>query len=537
MKRFLLGLFLSLSASAALAQGCGPTNPNCVVPTRPVGDSTNAAASTAFVQNQIAAGTTLVNSITNADGTLTISPTTGSVVASLALTHANTWTALQTFNAGAVINQPVNTLGQALLINQTPSGTTTPPFEINTIQILNDKVNVGTATTSFVEGLQLLHTYGLGSTGGRNTLAVYSFLNALPSATSGNYNFVAAEFQNKAMVSAGGTLGAEKGAIFASNPNVWALSGATNLLALTGEEIDVLAQAGSSVSLRFGLSIVDFASGGVQGYNEDVAQIFYGGVAATNWKVGIQFGSCCVNTGGATFPVSSGGTLIKSLAATVLNGIDVSATTFTGSAFKSNGFTVGQSGLTTLTTTGTSGNQGLAVGVTQTQPNSTDTADNAFKLAYTLSASSATNELVDRVFFFSFTNALTGGGAITNGRLFDLSANTNASTTTSNLDGIYIENGTASGTVTQGAAIHIASWQGTAKFGILDQSGGFWQASSLIQTGTTTVGALPACGAGTKAAHFFVTDGNTANAFRGAVTGGGALQQWVVCDGTSWLQG
>jgi hypothetical protein len=72
MKRFLLGLFLSLFVSAALAQGCGPTNPNCIVPTRPVGDSTNAAASTAFV-------------------------TTG--VANI-LTTPNTWTALQTFNGG-----------------------------------------------------------------------------------------------------------------------------------------------------------------------------------------------------------------------------------------------------------------------------------------------------------------------------------------------------------------------------------------------------------------------------------------------------
>lgn len=39
-----------------------------------------------------------VSSVSNSDGTLTISPTTGSVVASLALAHANTWTGLQTFN-------------------------------------------------------------------------------------------------------------------------------------------------------------------------------------------------------------------------------------------------------------------------------------------------------------------------------------------------------------------------------------------------------------------------------------------------------
>lgn len=42
-----------------------------------------------------------VSSVSNADGTLTISPTTGAVVSSLNLAHANTWTALQQFSQGA----------------------------------------------------------------------------------------------------------------------------------------------------------------------------------------------------------------------------------------------------------------------------------------------------------------------------------------------------------------------------------------------------------------------------------------------------
>lgn len=41
---------------------------------------------------------TSVSSVSNSDGTLTVSPVTGDVVASLNLAHANTWTALQTFN-------------------------------------------------------------------------------------------------------------------------------------------------------------------------------------------------------------------------------------------------------------------------------------------------------------------------------------------------------------------------------------------------------------------------------------------------------
>lgn len=39
-----------------------------------------------------------VTSVSNSDGTLTISPTSGAVIASLALTHPNTWTGLQSFN-------------------------------------------------------------------------------------------------------------------------------------------------------------------------------------------------------------------------------------------------------------------------------------------------------------------------------------------------------------------------------------------------------------------------------------------------------
>jgi len=56
-------------------------------------------SSTGLVSNTGAAcgsGSGAVNSVVNSDGTLTISPTTGSVVASLALGHANTWTAKQT---------------------------------------------------------------------------------------------------------------------------------------------------------------------------------------------------------------------------------------------------------------------------------------------------------------------------------------------------------------------------------------------------------------------------------------------------------
>jgi len=50
---------LCASLAPAAAQGCGPTNPNCVVVTAPNGDTTNKAASTTFVQNAFGGGSSL----------------------------------------------------------------------------------------------------------------------------------------------------------------------------------------------------------------------------------------------------------------------------------------------------------------------------------------------------------------------------------------------------------------------------------------------------------------------------------------------
>lgn len=53
MKQVLPALFYSLMSTVALAQGCGPSNPNCIVITQPPGSNDTRAASTAFVQNAV----------------------------------------------------------------------------------------------------------------------------------------------------------------------------------------------------------------------------------------------------------------------------------------------------------------------------------------------------------------------------------------------------------------------------------------------------------------------------------------------------
>lgn len=52
---------------------------------------------TALNYTEVSGGGASVTSVSNSDSTLTISPTTGNVVASLNLSHANVWSALQTF--------------------------------------------------------------------------------------------------------------------------------------------------------------------------------------------------------------------------------------------------------------------------------------------------------------------------------------------------------------------------------------------------------------------------------------------------------
>lgn len=57
------------------------------------------AADSRFELKPVSAGA--VSGVSNSDGTLTVSPTTGAVVASINLAHANTWTGQQKLNAAA----------------------------------------------------------------------------------------------------------------------------------------------------------------------------------------------------------------------------------------------------------------------------------------------------------------------------------------------------------------------------------------------------------------------------------------------------
>jgi hypothetical protein len=85
------GIVYSSGSALALLSGTG-TASQCLL------SGSNAAP----VWGSCAGGAT-VSSVSNSDGTVTISPTTGAVVASLALGHANTWTGAQTFTNSDII--------------------------------------------------------------------------------------------------------------------------------------------------------------------------------------------------------------------------------------------------------------------------------------------------------------------------------------------------------------------------------------------------------------------------------------------------
>jgi hypothetical protein len=130
---------------------------------------------------------------------------------------------------------------------------------------------------------------------------------------------------------------------------------------------------------------------------------------------------------------------------------------------------------------------GVAFNVTQTAVNTIDSGDMALVLGHTLSAVSASNQLVVRSMFLGVNNNLTGGGVISNMRAFNLSASTQTGTTTDALDLIYLENETVNGTVTVSRGIHVTPLQGTSRAAFVSAIGTGGTNNSDIVLGTSAV--------------------------------------------------
>jgi len=108
-----------LFISASVAAKAGINIPLGTAPTSPLaGDLYPTSGPHLYFYDGVTAHDLLsagsgVTSITNSDGTLTISPTTGAAVASLALGHSNTWTAEQLFPAATTSHPSINLASSA----------------------------------------------------------------------------------------------------------------------------------------------------------------------------------------------------------------------------------------------------------------------------------------------------------------------------------------------------------------------------------------------------------------------------------------
>lgn len=118
-------------------------------------------------------GSGAVNSVTNSDGTLTIAPTTGAVVASLNLAHNNTWTGFNTFTQALTGNDAIDTQQPVPASNTNNQNSPC----IGTIG------NFWTGTASQGEDVSLCTTFGTGANPSVTETMTFNFRDLAPGST------------------------------------------------------------------------------------------------------------------------------------------------------------------------------------------------------------------------------------------------------------------------------------------------------------------------------------------------------------------
>jgi len=193
--------------------------------------------------------------------------------------------------------------------------------------------------SSTVDGLYISHIFGTGQAA-RNGIRV-DLNNAAATAgvSADQHAFYTGIMSNLYIAySDGGGVGTEKGDFYGYAAQVTFAAGATNMHGIVGAEFDIGCQAGSSLISKIGLQVLSYASDAVKGSAIDALVLITADSSTTaKFDYGIVFGKA-----GTNWPVS--GTLIGTYATlntrAAVNGIDFSAVTFSGSAFKSAGFSV-----------------------------------------------------------------------------------------------------------------------------------------------------------------------------------------------------
>ncbi len=244
--------------------------------------------------------------------------------------------------SGLTITPAALSPNHGLVISQNGAGTVGPAFSYNPISITDNLASGG----NVVDGVSVfLGLAGSAINGARQAFASTLWLTAPTSPSNSNRNYVAGTFWANAVSSDGGGVGSEKGAIFGVNPIATLSASATRMAALVGGEVDISAATGSSVLDKYGWSITQLSTDAVAGSRNDAGLFFGNQSGALGWGTLIQIGD-----GLNASPLKTAGSILALKGSpTITNGIDLSgAGSITGSAFKSNLFSVDGSGNTKI---------------------------------------------------------------------------------------------------------------------------------------------------------------------------------------------
>ena len=280
MFRKLLALAFLLVSAPALAQ-------NVTCATRPIGDNTNACASTAFV-----------------NGTLSAIPLpNGHIFVGNTSNIATDFGTLATFSSGGTfnLNPTPSSLNQGFVVTQTLAGTAAGSFSwANLINVSSDTVNNG-------DGNERTALYIVQKTGGstvlgqRSALHVEQWLTAATNSGETQKDIVGGTFQVYASAGNNGGNFIALNAVSILGAN----TPATGATGLTGLEIDLSVNAGSSTVEKFGITIVQISTDAVQGSSLDAGIDFVNNGTSGGWKTGILFSSTSVSSGGTVIDTSA----------------------------------------------------------------------------------------------------------------------------------------------------------------------------------------------------------------------------------------
>lgn len=223
---------------------------------------------------------------------MTVTRGTGPAVSSIALADP------VIVNSSLTVLPTPGSLTTGVIVQQTPTGTTTPGFNaLNYINVASDTVNNGDGNeyTAF----SVVHQTG-GATvlGQRSALHVAQILTAATNPAGTQKDIVGATLQVV------GQVGNAGGNFVATNPVAILESTASGAGGLTGLEIDIAAKAGSSSVLKCGVCVIQLNTDAVQGSSIDAGLLFANNGSA-GWKQGVAFGAGSVSSGGVVIDMST----------------------------------------------------------------------------------------------------------------------------------------------------------------------------------------------------------------------------------------